>query len=62
MKLSDRTFNCLCRHGLTNAGEIASMGGESILNIKLLGKQEIREVARRLREMRITDTAWENGI
>lgn len=33
MKLSVRTFNCLCRHGLTNAGEIASMGGESILNI-----------------------------
>lgn len=62
MELSVRTFNCLCRHGITNAGEIASMDGSSILNIKLLGKQGIREVARRLREMGITDTAWENGI
>lgn len=57
-----RVFNRLCRHGISNAAEIANMDHESILKIKLLGKQGIREVAKRLREMGITDTAWENAI
>ena len=62
MGFSVRVFNRLCRHGITNAAEVASMDHESILKIKLLGKQGIREVANRLREMGITNTAWESAI
>lgn len=50
LELSIRSYNCLKRHGVQTAGELADMTDEEFMTVRNLGRRSLEEIKEKLRE------------
>ena len=58
LDLSVRTFNNLIRANCEKVSDLVALSEEDILNLKNMGKKQLAEVAKRLKELGISHTSW----
>ena len=60
--LTVRSFNALRLAGYECVGDIVALTPEQIMSIKYLSKENLEEIALKLRKIGITDTSWNEFV